>query len=297
MIPCYNARRTLPLALASLVAQTHTDWECILVDDGSTDRPVEVVEALNDPRVRFVRFEENRGRGPARQQALDLARGDYLCMVDADDWIYPWKLESQLEVMEAESELAVLSTGMAIVDAANEIVGVRIRGSKSTGVCRYPPLQVVKQLPIAHAPSIIRMNTAKHTRYDPRFRLGEDSDYLLSILRHHTYAILNKVTYAYSEIESVDKEKMVQSLHHSRLMFYKYRQVSPGAAYGNMAALILKEIAYRLAFAAGFGKMLIASRSAKPSDELVQEFYVAKQRVFQAKAAGFGSCTLTENRN
>ncbi len=87
MMPCYNSAGTLPLALASLVAQTYENWECILVDDGSTDRPIDIVEQASDKRISFFRLDRNMGRGVAQQAALDYATGDYLCMLDADDWL------------------------------------------------------------------------------------------------------------------------------------------------------------------------------------------------------------------
>ena len=154
-MPCYNARNALPLALASLIAQTYTNWECLLIDDGSADHPIDIVETANDRRIRYFRFEENRGRGAARQYALDLAEGAYLCMLDADDWLYPQKLEHQLRVIEANSDIAVLSSGMAIVNEHNEIVGTRMPGASQSELALFQPLKKPRLLPIAHAPSMI----------------------------------------------------------------------------------------------------------------------------------------------
>ncbi len=114
IMPCYNATSTLPMALASLLAQTYENWECVLVDDGSTDAPVAILERIDDPRIRYIRLPYNQGRGVARQIALDNVRGDLITMLDADDWIYPNKLEMQYLQMVANPHLALISTGMAI---------------------------------------------------------------------------------------------------------------------------------------------------------------------------------------
>ena len=126
-IPYYNAAATLPEALASLVAQTYTHWECILIDDGSSDYAHTVVEQIADARCRTIRLPQNMGRGVARQVALDQARGELLCKLDADDWIYPAKIERQVAAMAALPDVALISTGIAVVDAKNDLVGVRAR--------------------------------------------------------------------------------------------------------------------------------------------------------------------------
>ena len=85
MMPVYNASASIPRALASLFAQSYEEWECIVVDDGSTDGSADVVTRCRDSRVRCVRLPENRGRAVARQTALDVANGRYLAFLDADD--------------------------------------------------------------------------------------------------------------------------------------------------------------------------------------------------------------------
>jgi glycosyltransferase involved in cell wall biosynthesis len=277
------------LALASLVAQTYANWECILVDDGSTDRPIALVEAASDARIRYFRFEKNMGRGAARQCALDLASGDYLAMLDADDWIYPQKLQRQLQVMEASPDIAVLSAGMAIVDRDNEIVGTRTPGSNQSGLSVFRPLSQPKPLPIAHATCMIRMDVAKQTKYDTGFRLSEDNDYLLRILLRHPYGVLSEITYAYTEFESVTLDKIIPSLRNNRQMLAKYRDEYASSTYVPDAKLVLKELFYRLGFALGQGERLIARRSKKPTTEMIQEFDAARRVVYQTRDTLFSN--------
>lgn len=88
--PVYNVEPYLRQCLDSIRAQTFTDWEAIIVDDGSTDGSGAVCDeyAAADPRFRVV-HKENGGQSSARNMALDLARGEYLGFVDSDDWIEP----------------------------------------------------------------------------------------------------------------------------------------------------------------------------------------------------------------
>ena len=102
IIPCYNQASFLPRAIASLQAQTLEDWECIIVDDGSTDNTAEVASnmALHDPRVRLFQ-KLNGGSAGARDMGLRNATGEYIQFLDADDTIAPLKLEKQAALMNA----------------------------------------------------------------------------------------------------------------------------------------------------------------------------------------------------
>ena len=104
IIPCYNQAQFLPRAVASLQSQTIEDWECIVVDDGSTDNTAEVASVLaaNEPRIRLLQ-KKNGGSAAARDLGLSKARGKYIQFLDADDYIAPQKLEKQVIVMENEN--------------------------------------------------------------------------------------------------------------------------------------------------------------------------------------------------
>jgi teichuronic acid biosynthesis glycosyltransferase TuaG len=99
--PAYNAERFLEENLRSMQAQTFESWEQVLVDDGSSDRTVEIIEAFaaSDPRFRLVRHDENRGVAAARNTGLNVARGRYVAFVDADDYLLPRKFERQIAFM------------------------------------------------------------------------------------------------------------------------------------------------------------------------------------------------------
>ncbi|MBQ8939709.1 MAG: glycosyltransferase family 2 protein [Paludibacteraceae bacterium] len=104
IIPCYNQALFLPKAIASLQAQTLEDWECIIVDDGSTDNTAEVAAnlALQDGRVHMLQ-KINGGSASARDLGLKHAQGEYIQFLDADDWLEPEKLARQVALMEGEN--------------------------------------------------------------------------------------------------------------------------------------------------------------------------------------------------
>ena len=90
IIPAYNRARFLPECLESVLAQTFTDWECIIVDDGSTDGTRELVAEYvrRDSRFRY-HWQENAGASAARNAGIERARGEWIAFLDSDDWYYP----------------------------------------------------------------------------------------------------------------------------------------------------------------------------------------------------------------
>ena len=292
MVPCFNAELTLPWALASVFAQSYQTWECIIVDDGSTDHPEAVIERLNDTRVHFYRFEQNRGRAHARQFALDHAHGDYLAMVDADDWIYPHKLEEQVWVMEHYPEVAVVSSGMAIVDRANAMWAARVMHHRASGLAIHPPLPAPEMPPLAFAPSLIRMSIAQAIAFDPRFPTAEDVDLLLSIALTHPYAVLSDITYSYSEVQTMRLSKILQANRYCRLMFRKHFNRFPWAVSKNVIRTHIKDAAYTLGFSSGLSTRMIRRRSSDPTHEQIADFCSAKHAVIETGLNLFGGTML-----
>ena len=157
MIPCYNAVRSLRLAVGSMLAQTFSDWECIVVDDGSTDGTWELLQTIRDSRFRLHRLPENRGRGWARAEALALAKGRYLGMVDADDWVYPQKLAVQVAHLASSPDLGFVSNAAAICDAEGAIIG---RQGPSRD-CALAPTRRLEHARLIHASTLFRTDAVR----------------------------------------------------------------------------------------------------------------------------------------
>ncbi len=127
VIPAFNRASQLPRALDSVLAQTVSDWEIVLVDDGSTDATREVVARYRDrigDRLRYV-FQDNRGPGAARNRGIERARGRFVAFLDSDDEFLPKKLERQLALVSrcpdlgfVYSDFSYRETGGAFVYSA-----------------------------------------------------------------------------------------------------------------------------------------------------------------------------------
>lgn len=119
VIACHNAQDTLPETLASLRAQTHDDWEAILVDDGSTDGTASVLKlvARIDPRFRVV-TQKNAGPSRARNVGVAAAKAEWIAFLDADDIWVPNKLDHVSTVIKATPQAAAIYGKIAFFDPA-----------------------------------------------------------------------------------------------------------------------------------------------------------------------------------
>lgn len=96
IVPTYNRANLVVRAIQSVLKQTYTDFELIIVDDASTDNTEEVVKTFGDPRIRYIRHDQNRRGSVARNTGIKKARGAYIAFLDSDDEWLPEKLEKQL---------------------------------------------------------------------------------------------------------------------------------------------------------------------------------------------------------
>lgn len=214
MMPCYNAADRLPMALASLINQSYENWECLLVDDGSTDHFESAIRPFDDPRIRVFRLPGNRGRGYAHAFALEQARGEFLCTLDADDWIYPTKLERQVQFLDQNPEVTAVSLAIALVDEQEQLVGIHFRpGAGVNWLQGIPPRN------FCFGAAMLRRQEALRIGYDPSFRRSQDFDFFCRLLEHRTYAILPEVGYAYHFTQGSSLEAVLEGLASNRRFF------------------------------------------------------------------------------
>ena len=117
IMPAYNAAAYIEEAIRLVITQTFTNWELIVIDDGSTDTTCAIVRQLmaEDPRIQLVQNPANMGVAHTRNRGLDLCRGDYVALLDCDDIWLPNKLEAQLS-LAAESGADIVYCSYGIVD-------------------------------------------------------------------------------------------------------------------------------------------------------------------------------------
>ncbi len=124
VIPSFNHARFIGEAVRSVLDQTETDWELIVVDDGSTDASLEVLGGLGDPRIQIV-AQENRGAHSAINAGLERAAGEYLAILNSDDAYHPTRLARSVAALDAEPGALLAGSYIEIVDADGQRLGVK----------------------------------------------------------------------------------------------------------------------------------------------------------------------------
>lgn len=271
MIPVYNGEKEIPLSLESLFNQTYTNWECIMVDDGSTDKTLKVVKKFKDDRIKLFSFKENKGRPYARQKALEEASGKYIAMLDADDWYYPEKLAVQVAYMETHENCVLFSSGMAITEKNNELDVIQCAGNKE--ILTYHFSNPINYKVVPHAPSMMRTENAKKVKYDLSLHVGQDQDFMIRLLKDQDYALYQEVLYVYNLGGSLTLKKYISGQKATIKLWTKQLQ-------DNQSALFKKKIAAHLKILLGIGlktvgyfSFLSSRRGTKPTEEQAQIFY------------------------
>ena len=128
-MPTYNCGRFIRESIDSVLAQTYTEWELLIVDDGSTDETEQIVVGNADPRIRYLRNPQTVGAALTRNTALREARGSYIAFLDADDVWMPTKLERQIAFMEQHG-YAFTYHDYIEIDEQSKPLGVHVSGKK-----------------------------------------------------------------------------------------------------------------------------------------------------------------------
>ena len=126
VIPTYNRANCIRNAVDSVLAQTHSNWEILVVDDGSTDETKRLIaqEYGHDPRIRYI-YQQNAGVSHARNTGMDRSRGDYIAFLDSDDRWKTWKLEVQLMCLRRFPEVGMVWTDMEAVNPEGAVIDPR----------------------------------------------------------------------------------------------------------------------------------------------------------------------------
>lgn len=209
-ISFYNAEEYLEDAIKSILAQTYSCWELILIDDGSRDNSLQIAQeyAKADSRIRVISDGTNK-RLPCRlNQVISEAKGYYIARMDADDLIAIDRLEKQVKFLEENKQFDLVSTG--ILSVKNNLSLVGYRGSKSN---KNPNLAdaVLGRTGIIHASVLAKKNWYDRNLYNVDNKLAEDYELWLNAYLKGDLAIgfLEEPLYFYREEQSIKLDKLI----------------------------------------------------------------------------------------
>lgn len=122
-IPAYNSERFIERTIRAALDQTYTNIEVVVVDDGSKDRTVEIVQSISDPRLRLIVNEENLGMTGNWNKCVRSCQGDYVKLIPADDILYPESIEKSVRYLRKYEDVKLVITGIDLINNEDEKVG------------------------------------------------------------------------------------------------------------------------------------------------------------------------------
>jgi glycosyltransferase involved in cell wall biosynthesis len=187
IIPVYNRQAFIGEAIQSVLNQTYTDYEIIVVDDGSTDETATVVRRFDDQRVHYI-HQDNRGVAAARNHGLRLARGDFIAFLDSDDLFLREKLEIQLDYLRQNPQIGLAYTAYTVLDVQNHRKATRQAELQGRVYAR-----LLRSCPIATPTVMIPRQVMERTGpFDESLHLGEDVDLYIRIARDFEIGAINQ---------------------------------------------------------------------------------------------------------
>jgi len=208
ILPVYNADKYLHAALNSLKKQTFRDFEVLMINDGSTDSSLQILQEMekSDSRFRVVHLPQNRGIVGALNVGIELARGNYIARMDADDISLPDRFEKQMQYIRNHQDVFILGTGLSYIDENGERLGID----------RFSDFEipVLTQTPILHATVIIRRHPVftSGLRYRKEFNYAEDYCLWLEALKMWKADALNEVLYLYRNYDEATRFSKLKSV-------------------------------------------------------------------------------------
>ena len=170
IVPAYNVERYVETCLQSILDQSYQNFEIIVVNDGSSDNTGEVIQSFHDERISYY-SQENMGVSKARNSGITLAKGDFIALLDADDWWHEDKLEKQLKVL-SDASIDVSYTDQYLTDED----GRKFDSSKVNGVSGDITDQIISGNFVNTSSAIIRKSFLDKiwAKYDESYPVCED---------------------------------------------------------------------------------------------------------------------------
>jgi glycosyltransferase involved in cell wall biosynthesis len=211
-IPFYNPGVYFKEAIASVLNQTFTDFELILLDDGSSDGSLEVAHSFDDKRIKVISDGTNNGLPYRLNQLITLSQGEYIARMDADDLSSSFRIAQQVTLLEQTPDVDIIATGICSITDNNNVTGYRLPASNKKMTPSVTDA-IFGRSEIAHATILARKSWYLRNRYNEKAKLMEDYQLWIdaTIQNDLNVAYIKSPLYFYREESSVNYRKAVKA--------------------------------------------------------------------------------------
>jgi len=207
IIPVYNGEKTIQETIESVLNQTFSDLELIIINDGSQDATLDVVSYIRDERLKVFSY-SNAGVAESRNRGISLAKGDYISFIDADDLWTPDKLEAQLKALQLNPQAAVAYSWTKCIDESGEMSR---RGShiSDTGNV-YAKLLLIDFIENGSNPLILRQALNEVGKFDQSVVPSEDRDMWLRLAARYHFVCVPIAQILYRQLSNSASANVVK---------------------------------------------------------------------------------------
>jgi len=192
LIPVYNREQYIHQAVTSILSQSFTDYELLIMDDGSTDNTLKIINSFQDKRIHVHHSSVNRGIEATVNEGINKAKGKYIARMDADDISLPDRLQMQVSYLERHPETDILGSAIQVLK------------DKRPGKIRFAPrtdqeirVQMLFHNPLFNPTVMARKHIIEHTPCPYGFRYAEDYKHWVDLADSATFGNLDKVLLQY----------------------------------------------------------------------------------------------------
>ena len=258
LMPAYNAERFIGKAIESILNQTYKDFEFLIINDGSIDNTESIIQSYSDLRIRYIRNEKNIGLIATLNNGIDLANGEWIARMDADDIALPQRLEFQKQYVDTHKETDVLSSTIIFINEAGESTGTWPLDQKTINTKELKSA-MIRENCIAHPTVMCRKSLLQKFKYRPNSIHIEDYDLWLRLLnRGYNFAKIDiPLLYYRVHTESVTGTHLKKSNFYFRHAKTKWNVLIEETFHGKITITTIKiKISMIMDFIKGVGKAI-----------------------------------------
>lgn len=262
-LPFHNEERYLAAAIASVLRQSERDFELILVDDGSTDRSLEIARSFDDPRIVLVSDGRRRHLAARLNEITRRARGELVARMDGDDIAHPERFAREQAVLSSSDEISVVGTWVGLIDENDRMFGVAEAPLPAT------PATALERGILPHATIIARRSWMLANPYEESFSRVEDRELWSRTVSTTRFAVVPEPLYLVRVHPRSDDflADYLESQRQNRILFRLYGPETYGWSRTSRALAIshLKGLVMRAAAATGADTRLVRRRGRPPT--------------------------------
>ena len=180
ILPVFNGEIYLTESIASILNQSYTNFELLIIDDASSDNSVDIIKSFNDKRIKLTVNDINQGQAICENNGIDNSRGKYIARLDQDDIMIQDRLKKQVNYLEENSDIAVLGSQYSCIDHNGNHLDEMLW---PIGIGNNIYSCITGFSPVGHPGALIRKNVFEQVgKYDPQYAPAEDYELWLRLL-------------------------------------------------------------------------------------------------------------------